>query len=231
MNARALLTAFVLFGGVGLLITVGGGLFGLSGAGAARGWLTAARGPWALPGAVACFSILAFLGAPQIVLIAAAAAVYGPAKGAIYSWIGTFVSSLIGYGLGRLSGARALTRLGGERTERLMALIRRNGFLASLVIRLVPFAPFVVVNMAAGVAEVAWPAFAAGTGLGIIPKIAATALAGGSLGQIARGGSQILAAALVLAAVLVWLASGWAARRWLRGGDGTAIDQGGPGAP
>jgi uncharacterized membrane protein YdjX (TVP38/TMEM64 family) len=68
--------------------------------------------------------------------------------------------------------------------------------------------------MAAGVTPMRVTHFLAGTGIGIIPKIALTAFAGASILQIMRG--QIAGHWLTLLAVAVaWLAIGWFAQRWL----------------
>jgi uncharacterized membrane protein YdjX (TVP38/TMEM64 family) len=120
-------------------------------------------------------------------------------------------SSLVGFSLGRAFGGRLLEDLRSQSVERFAALVARNGFMASLVIRLVPFAPFVVVNMAAGMTTIALVDFAAGTGVGIAPKIALTAFAGRS----ALGGGLSSVVLLSMAAG-VWLAAGLLARRWLR---------------
>jgi uncharacterized membrane protein YdjX (TVP38/TMEM64 family) len=197
------------------VLLFGAGLFGLSGAATAKAWLAAARGPWALPAAVLAFAALAFLGVPQFVLIAAAVAAFGPERGGAYSWIGTMVSALVGYGLGRAWGARLLTRIGGERTTRVLAVIARNGFMASLAIRLAPFAPFVVVNMAAGVSSVRLADFVAGTAIGILPKILLTAFAGDSV-VAALGGHSLVPIILLILAAAIWLASGLIAGRWLK---------------
>jgi uncharacterized membrane protein YdjX (TVP38/TMEM64 family) len=212
---RGAALAFVLFGGVGLVFLFGAGLLGLSGAATARAWLAAANGPWGLPAAVACFAGLAFLGVPQIVLIAAAVAAFGPERGAAYSWVGTMVSALIGFWAGRAWGARLLARIPSQTLARTVALIARNGFMASLAVRLAPFAPFVVVNLAAGASEMSWPAFAGGTGIGIVPKILLTAFAGDSL-IAALGGKSLLPIVLLIVAAGVWFLSGLIAGRWLR---------------
>jgi uncharacterized membrane protein YdjX (TVP38/TMEM64 family) len=140
--------------------------------------------------------------------------------GAAYSWIGTMVSSLVGFYLGRAAGARVLERFSGEGVRRFMGLVGENGFLASLIVRLVPSAPFIVVNMAAGVTPMRARDFVAGTGIGIVPKIALTAFAGASIVQLMRG--EIGRHWVELAAVIaIWLGIGWFARRWLsRRGDG-----------
>lgn len=218
---RTLLVSFVLFGGVGVVFVFGAQVLGVDSERTLEGWLGAARGPWSLPVAVAAFAALAFIGTPQIVLIAAAVVAFGPVTGAAYSWVGTMVSSLVGFYLGRTAGANVLERFSGEGVRRFMALVGQNGFLASLIVRLVPSAPFIVVNMAAGVTPMRALDFAAGTGIGIIPKIALTAFAGASIVQLMRG--EIGRHWVELAAVAVaWLALGWAARRWLRRRDGQA---------
>ena len=148
---RALLVSFVLFGGVGLVFLFGAPLMGFDGETTVTHWLGAASGPWSLPVAVAAFAVLAFAGVPQIMLIAAAVVAFGPLAGSAYSWVGTMVSSLVGFYLGRAAGARTLERFSGPGLKRFIGLVGRNGFLASLVVRLAPSAPFIVVNMAAGV--------------------------------------------------------------------------------
>ncbi|HXU99659.1 MAG TPA: VTT domain-containing protein, partial [Caulobacteraceae bacterium] len=75
-------------------------------------------------------------------------------------------------------------------------------------VRLVPFAPFVLINITAGVTSMSWWAFLIGTGLGILPKIVVIAFAGQS---VMAGGAWIWLAL----ALGVWLAAGLAARRWL----------------
>lgn len=207
---RRLILAVLLFGGTGLLLAFGAGLLGISHQQAARQWLAAARGPWGLAAATAAFAVLAFLGAPQFLLIAAAVAVYGPWQGMAYSWVGTLASALVGFGLGRSVADRLRPERLGGRLGRLNALIGANGFLASLAVRLVPFAPFVLVNMAAGASAMGAADFTAGTAIGIVPKIAVIGLAGRGL---AAGGVAWAAAA---GAAAVWIGAGWAARRWLR---------------
>jgi uncharacterized membrane protein YdjX (TVP38/TMEM64 family) len=208
-GARRAILAFVLFGGLGLIFFLGLPALGVSGPEAAKRWLVLARGPWELPIVIAAFAGLAFLGVPQVALIAATVLAFGPEKGFAYSWAGTMVSALVGFGLGRGFGARLIRDWADAR--RFADLVRRNGFIASLVVRLVPFAPFVLVNMAGGLTAMSWTSFTFGTGLGILPKIAAIAFAGHS---IMAGG--VWAWAWLAIAVAVWFAAGLYARRWLQ---------------
>jgi uncharacterized membrane protein YdjX (TVP38/TMEM64 family) len=219
---RSLTISFVLFGGVGCVFLLGAPALGLTGKAGVERWLTLAHGPWALPAAVAAFAALAFLGAPQVVLIAAAAVVFGPWLGSLYSWIGTFVSALIGFELGRLFGGRLIRDLNSPGVDRFMALIGRNGLMASLIIRLVPAAPFIVVNMAAGTARVRRADFAVGTAIGILPKILLTAFAGGAVTAAFTGGG-LIQLGLLAAAVALWVGSAMLARRWLRAREAAAM--------
>jgi len=219
---RSLVVSFVLFGGVGCVFLLGAPALGLTGSAGVERWLALARGPWALPAAVVAFAALAFLGAPQVVLIAAAAVVFGPWQGSLYSWIGTFVSALIGFELGRLFGGRLIRDLNSRGLDRFMALIGRNGFMASLIIRLVPAAPFIVVNMAAGTARVRRVDFALGTAVGILPKILLTAFAGGAVTAAFKGGGLVQLGLLALA-VAIWVGSALLARRWLRARETAAM--------
>jgi uncharacterized membrane protein YdjX (TVP38/TMEM64 family) len=223
---RALLVSFVLFGGVGLVFVFGAQVLGFGGEATVERWLGAASGPWALPAAVAAFAILAFLGLPQFMLIAAAVVAFGPTAGFAYSWIGTMVSSLVGFYLGRLAGARTLAAFSGQGLRQFTDLVGRNGFFASLIVRLVPSAPFIVVNMAAGVTPMRVVAFAAGTGLGIVPKIALTAFAGNSLARVLRGEGGVNHILGLVAVAALWLAIGWYARKWLKAREAAVADAG-----
>ena len=224
---RALAVSFVLFGGVGLVFLFGAQFLGFNGEATVERWLgLASGGPLGLPVAVAAFAILAFIGVPQFVLIAAAVVAFGAVTGFAYSWIGTMVSALVGFYFGRVAGARTLRALSSDGVNRFVALVGRNGFLASLVVRLVPSAPFIVVNMAAGVTPMRTRDFLLGTGIGIIPKIALTAFAGNSIVQAMRGGALSHVGGLVAVAA-AWLAIGWFARRWLKRQEEGATGDGG----
>lgn len=212
---RTLAVSFVLFGGVGLVFIFGAPALGFNGEATVQEWLRAASGPWSLPVAVVAFGVLAFVGVPQIMLIAAAVVAFGPVTGSLYSWVGTMVSSLVGFYLGRAAGAKVLERYSGAGVKRFIKLIARNGFLASLIVRLAPSAPFIVVNMAAGVTPMRLLDFSLGTAIGIVPKIVLTAFAGASIFRVLRG--EIGKDALwIVAIAAAWIAIGLLARAWLR---------------
>lgn len=212
---RTVLISFVLFGGVGLVFVFGAQLLGIDSARELEHWLTAARGPWSLPVAVAAFAALAFIGTPQIVLIAAAVVAFGPYLGAAYSWIGTLVSSLVGFYVGRGAGARVLARFSGDGLRRFMRLVGENGFLASLIVRLVPSAPFIVVNMAFGAARANYWAYVAGCALGVLPKTALVAFFGGAVVS-AVSGDGVWTSLILAGVAVVWLGLMLAVREFVK---------------
>jgi uncharacterized membrane protein YdjX (TVP38/TMEM64 family) len=161
------------------------------------------------------FTALAFLGAPQFVLIAAAVVAFGPWAGFAYSWVGNLISAVVGFFIGRRFGAGILRNYGGKGLNQFIDMVGRNGFWASAVVRLVPSAPFIMVNMAAGVTPMRFWAFVGGTALGSTPKIALIAFAGHSVvaGMSGKGTGHWLSLAL---AAFVWIGVGLLAREWLK---------------
>ena len=207
--ARAVWVAFILFSIAGVVLTAGMMFVDLD-QGSIAQFLRGLRDVWWAPVAVtATFTTLAFIGAPQVVLIAATVAVFGPSEGIVLSWIATLVSALVGFAMGRVGGAAALKKLLGGRGTRALSFIGKNGLLASLIIRLVPSGPFIVCNMALGAAKVRFLSFLGGTGIGILPKICLVAFGAHGLGEVLKGENQgaiwffVAAIALYLVLVLV----------------------------
>lgn len=130
-----------------------------------------AESPFAVLGVMSIFAFLALTGFPQILLITGTVIVFGPKNGALYSWLATMASATLTFGLGHFLGGRWVRRFGGERVQRTIDFIGRHGILASGLVRVVPSAPFIVVNAAAGAAHIPMWKYWAGTGVGIIPKI------------------------------------------------------------
>ena len=163
------------------------------------------RHAWWAPAAVAImFIVLAFIGAPQVVLIAATVAVFGPEEGAVLSWGSTMISAIVGFYVGRAAGAEALRRIGGELIQRLTRRVKENALLAALIIRLVPSGPFIIVNMALGATGMRSAPFLIGSGIGFAPKILLIAFAGHGVARL-MANQTMLALAILGAAALVWL--------------------------
>jgi uncharacterized membrane protein YdjX (TVP38/TMEM64 family) len=201
---RAIWISLALFGMVAALFVVG--RFGLNiEPSSLQTWFQNASNEWyALPVTILVFSCLAFLGVPQFALIGAAVFAFGPVLGFFFSWIATMISASVTFWTGRILGADTVRRYGGETVNRISSFVGRNGFFASMIVRIVPSAPFIVVNMAAGVSRMSYIAFVAGVGVGVIPKTAVIAFFGGTLMAVFAGGG-----------LMAWLALGGAALLWI----------------
>lgn len=202
---RAVLATALLLGAMIALFAVGKSQLGLEAEGRLEDWLAGFRqGPWGLVAAIVVFTVAAFFGAPQFILIAACVVAFGPWFGFLYSWIATVVSAGVTYWLGRGPTARLLERHGGRTVGRLTRFVGKNAFYASFMIRNVPSAPFIIVNMAFGAARASFPGFLAGCALGVLPKTALVAFFGGSF-MTAVSGDGIWTSAILAGVALAWL--------------------------
>lgn len=202
---RAVLVTVALFAATAAVFLIGKTALGLGAEARLEAWLGGlADTPWGLPATVLLFTAAAFLGAPQFLLIAACVVAFGPWSGFLYSWIATVVSAAVTFGVGRAMGARSLERFGGGTVNRLSSFVGRNAFVGSFIIRNVPSAPFIVVNMAFGVSRARFSSFLAGCALGVLPKTALVAFFGGSVMTAVTGDG--VWTSLILAGVgVAWL--------------------------
>ena len=213
---RAVLATVVVMGAMVALFAVGKRQLGLDAEVRLEAWLGGFRhGPWGLPAAVIVFTVAAFFGAPQFILIAACVVAFGPWFGFLYSWIATVASAAVTYWMGRGPTARLLERHGGKTVGRLTRFVGKNAFYASFMIRNVPSAPFIVVNMAFGAARASFPGFLVGCALGVLPKTALVAFFGGSF-MTAVSGDGIWTSVILAGVALAWLGLMLGVREWVR---------------
>lgn len=154
---------------------------------------------WAIPVTLVLFVVLAFVGAPQWMMVTAAIVTFGLGVGGVVSWVGSLLSAPVGFWLGRTLGAARLARFDAGLVTRLSGAVRRNGFMTSLAVRVVPTGPALLVNLAAGVSGMQYTQFVAGTAVGIIPKIVVIALL--SQGVISGLSGSLLGALFAVLAV------------------------------
>ncbi|HVV78490.1 MAG TPA: VTT domain-containing protein [Pseudolabrys sp.] len=163
-----------------------------------------AHGPWAPLVVIAIFVIGGLVVFPVVVLIAATAATFGPLFGFIYAAIGTMVSAFVTYLIGALLGKQSLRDLLGPRLDNVRKRVARKGVIAVALIRLVPIAPFTIVNLLAGASEITIAQYLLGTALGMLPGIFMMSVLGHQLSQIVihPNGSSL---AMLAAAVGIWI--------------------------
>lgn len=140
---------------------------------------------------------------PVTLLIAVTGIVFGPLAGALYAIGGVLLSAAVTYLLGARMGRDAVRRLAGTRINRLSRRIARRGIAAMVILRLLPIAPFTVVNVVAGASHIGPRDFLLGTFIGMTPGILVTVTFVHHLAEAIRRPS--LAAFAVLAAVSAFL--------------------------
>jgi uncharacterized membrane protein YdjX (TVP38/TMEM64 family) len=120
--------------------------------------------------------VAGFLLVPVTALIAATLVAFGPLYGLAYAFAGSVASALAGYAVGASLGQRSVRRLAGRRLNAVSRRLARRGLLTVLVVRIVPVAPFTVINLVAGASHISLRDFTWGTILGMVPGLAAIAL-------------------------------------------------------
>jgi uncharacterized membrane protein YdjX (TVP38/TMEM64 family) len=163
-----------------------------------------ADGPWAPLVVIAIFVIGGLVVFPVVVLIAATAATFGPLFGFIYAAIGTMVSAFVTYSIGALLGKQSLRDLLGPRLDNVRKRVARKGVIAVALIRLVPIAPFTIVNLLAGASEITIAQYLLGTALGMLPGIFMMSVLGHQLSQIVLH-PNASSLAMLATAVVVWI--------------------------
>lgn len=113
---------------------------------------------------------------PVTVMIGATVLAFGPVEGAIYSMAGALASAAATYCAGRTAGRDLVRRIAGKRLNALSKRLARRGVMAVTLVRMLPVAPFSVVNAVAGASHISWRDFLVGTLLGMLPGIALTAI-------------------------------------------------------
>lgn len=178
-----------------------------------------AQSIWGPPFAVAAFVVGGLVVFPVLVLIAATAAALGPWLGFLTAMAGVLLSAFIVFAIGRVLGKERLQHLLGRRAARIQERIVGKGILAVVVIRMIPVAPFSLVNIVAGASTLPLRDFLIGTTLGMMPGILAMAVLGAQIADLARNASWSNLSLLALA-FLGWLGICAAAQfvaTWLAG--------------
>ena len=189
-----------------LLLWRSGGLQELAEPGALEGLLAdVAANPLAPAVVIALFVGAGLVGFPVTLLIAATAISFGAWPGLPYAAAGAMASATVSYGVGSWLGAGVLRRLLGPRLNHIRRGIARRGILAITAVRLVPVAPFTLVNLAAGALRISLTDYLVGTALGLLPGLAAMSVLGDRLARL-MADPTLIDVGILLAGVIAWLA-------------------------
>lgn len=165
--------------------------------------------------AVCGFALAASLAVPLSFLTLVTLVAYGPWIGFVCTMAGGLIGAAISYGVGTSLGHEVVRRLGGARLNVLSRRLARRGVLAVVAVRLVPIAPFAIVNMIAGASHIRLRDFLLGTGIGMLPGTLLMMLFTNQILLALKQPSALSFGLLALTAALIALGL-WGLRRWLR---------------
>ncbi len=175
------------------------------------GWIDQLRGSPAAPFIIlGGYVVGSLLLVPITAMILATAFTFGPLLGFSYSLVGCLMAAVLTYAVGRILGRDKVRRLTGSRLDRVKRRLADHGFVTMLTVRVLPIAPYTVVNIVAGASHIRFRDFFFGTILGMAPGILAITVferqlelairepGAGSLGLLAA-----VVAAIAVTAVIV----------------------------
>lgn len=164
---------------------------------------------------------------PVTILIAATAFAFNPWTALAYSLAGCVLSAMAIYALGYRLGRKTVMRFTGYRWNRLRQLVSKHGILAVATIRMIPIAPYSIVNLAAGAVRLRFRDFVLGTVVGMTPGVVGITLFASQLEDMIHdpSGFTLIYLAVVLGLLLFAAAT---LRRWLGVGQQRGEDKRAP---
>ena len=159
---------------------------------------------------IAAFLIGSQIMFPITVLILATAYTFGPWQGFIYGMVGSVSGALLTYTIGYFLGHDTFRHLAGRRFESVDRALCEKGLTAVITTHLIPFGPFTIVNLSAGVIHVRPRDFILGSAIGLLPGVALTAIFEHQLEDALRKPEMttlilLLASALLIVAGIIWV--------------------------
>lgn len=171
-------------------------------------------GPLIVMGA---YTLATFTMFPRTLVTLAAVVAFGPAEGFVYAMLGILAAALLTYYGGRVLSRDSIRRFAGARLNRLSRELRRRGLISVIAIRIIPVAPFIIVNMVAGAARIRVSHYTLGTAIGMLPGTLTATLLGDQLENALRDPANVnygLIVGVIIALGLAFLAvRGWYRRR------------------
>jgi phospholipase D1/2 len=187
----------------------------LEGLAASGSWLRGQRPAplWVL----AMFVVGALVFFPTLLLVAVTVLVFGFPLGVIYAWTGSLGASTVSYLMGRWLPRSRVRRRWPRQTMWLRGQLRRRGFRAIAVARLVPVGNFAVINVVAGSLRVPFLGFLFGNAVGLVPGVLVMSLFTNRVAAVLRAPGIENFTLLLALLVAALSALSWLARRVARG--------------
>ena len=171
---------------------------------------TSASGP-----IIAAAGIVAggFVLVPVTAMILACIYLFGPMLGFGAAFAGSLASAIVGFALGRVLLGNWVRGLRSPRLHRVRNRLARSGIVAIAAIRIVPIAPFTIVNVVAGASSVGFRDYLIGSAIGLAPGILAMTVLADRAAQAVLDPGLDAFSVFVALALCVWLLLRLARRR------------------
>jgi len=145
---------------------------------------------------------------PRPLITMAAVVTFGPWEGLVYAMAGVLLAAIVGYALGRNINRNRVRRIAGPRLNKIAQVLHHRGIIAVALVRFVPIAPYLVVNVVMGAMRVKFSHYVIGTFIGMLPgSLAATVLSdqvATALKDPSHINGWLIAAAVCGFAALAW---------------------------
>ena len=151
---------------------------------------------------------------PVTVLGAASAIVFPPLKAMAVSFTGIMLSAALLYGIGARLLKKSVAKTLEKTIQRVDAAMSDRGIVTIATVRMIPLAPFTLVNIAAGVIGVRFRDYMLGTALGLAPGMTVVCIFGRQV-RAFWSDPNLEDALVALAIGIVWIAASLAIQRWL----------------
>ena len=138
---------------------------------------------------------------PGPLLAGASGLLFGTALGFPLSLTAATLGACTAFTISRRVGGDAVEPVAGRRLLALRDLVSRRGFVSVLYARIVPGAPYSLVNYAAGLTRIRLLVFAAATALGAAPRAFAYTALGGSLSDLSSPEALVAVAVIAVMAL------------------------------
>ncbi|HZQ73987.1 MAG TPA: VTT domain-containing protein [Burkholderiales bacterium] len=168
---------------------------------------------WAPLVVMAAYTPACFVMFPRPLITLAGVIAFGAWQGFAYAVAGVVASAVVTYYVGRAMKRDTVRRLAGRKLDRMVDVLKKHGFLAMTLLRLVPIAPFAIEGIVAGAVRLKLWQLAAGTALGMLPGTLAATIFGDQLESALTGGGDINWW-IVSAVAAAFVAGIVAVRRW-----------------
>lgn len=157
--------------------------------------------PYLVPAFIATYAVAAAAGVPATPLTLAGGALFGSVWGVVINWVGEMCAASLAFAGVRAMGLRATPRAADAQS---LAVAATRSARTLFRLRLVPVAPFVLLNAGAALSGMGWREYLLATAAGIIPiTVVYTVSAAQLVAGVAGSGTRAFATAAAAAALLI----------------------------